>query len=151
MIEIITHSPEETRALGGRLSQILKPGDAVCLTGTLGAGKTLLVQGIAAGFGIGDDAVTSPTFTIMHVYEGELSLYHFDLYRLDDPVQLYDIGFEEYVYADGVALIEWADKFPEHMPRECLWLTITSTGASERLISIKAAGAHYQDILEGFK
>lgn len=151
MIQISTHSPEETMALGERLAQLLKPGDAVCLSGTLGAGKTLLVQGIAGGFSIGRNEVTSPTFTIMHVYEGGLPVYHFDLYRLDDPDQLYDIGFEEYVYGDGVALIEWADKFPQHMPGECLWLTIAATGAGERLISIKAAGAHYQDILEGLK
>ena len=150
MIEIITHSPEETQAVGIRLSRCLKRGDAVCLSGTLGAGKTLLVQGIAEGFGIGEN-VTSPTFTIMHVYEGDLPLYHFDLYRLDFPAQLFDIGFDEYVYADGVALIEWADKFPDNMPEECLWLEIKTIGASERQIIIKAAGAHYQDILEGFK
>ena len=106
-----TGSREETIALGERLGHALAAGDVLVLTGDLGAGKTQLTKGIAAGMGVTDD-VTSPTFTIEMVYEGaEMPLYHFDLYRLDDPDQLEDTGIFDVLGADGVCSIEWGEQF----------------------------------------
>ena len=103
----VTTSQEETIALGERLGALLRVGDVLVLTGDLGAGKTQLTKGIAAGMGVEDD-VTSPTFNILMVYEGaEMPLYHFDLYRLDDPDQLEDIGLYEMLDGDGACVIEW--------------------------------------------
>lgn len=147
MLEITTHSAGETYAFGQKLAGLLQAGDVICLTGTLGAGKTLLVQGIVDALGTNDKAI-SPTFTIMNVYDGPTTVYHFDLYRLDYPEQLFDIGFEEYVGAEGISLIEWADKFPGNMPDHCLWLNIAAEGPANRTICLKAAGARYRQIIE---
>ncbi|HWR40018.1 MAG TPA: tRNA (adenosine(37)-N6)-threonylcarbamoyltransferase complex ATPase subunit type 1 TsaE [Patescibacteria group bacterium] len=151
MLMFRTASPEETFALGQLLGQGLKSGDVVCLTGDLGAGKTLLTQGIANGLEV-DGPVTSPTFTILNVYEGRGELYHFDLYRLDYPGELLDIGFEEYVGGTGVAVIEWPDKFPEQMPREAVFLEICRNEQDEeRLIRLEARGERYRPLLEEMK
>ena len=110
-----TGSREETIALGERLGHALAAGDVLVLTGDLGAGKTQLTKGIAAGMGVTDD-VTSPTFTIEMVYEGaEMPLYHFDLYRLDDPDQLEDTGIFDVLGVDGVCSIEWGEQFAEEI------------------------------------
>lgn len=110
-----TGSREETIALGERLGRALRAGDVLALTGDLGAGKTQLTKGIAAGMGVEAD-VTSPTFTIEMVYEGrEMPLYHFDLYRLDDPDQLEDTGIFDVLGADGVCAIEWGEQFAEEL------------------------------------
>ena len=113
-----TGSREETIALGERLGRALAAGDVLVLTGDLGAGKTQLTKGIAAGMGVTDD-VTSPTFTIEMVYEGaEMPLYHFDLYRLDDPDQLEDTGIFDVLGADGVCSIEWGEQFADGLLEE---------------------------------
>ncbi|MCR8907876.1 tRNA (adenosine(37)-N6)-threonylcarbamoyltransferase complex ATPase subunit type 1 TsaE [Thermophilibacter sp. ET337] len=112
---IKTCSRDETIALGERLGRLLVPGDVLVLTGDLGAGKTQLTKGVAAGMGVEGD-VTSPTFTIEMVYEGaEMPLYHFDLYRLDDPDQLEDTGIFDVLGADGVCSIEWGEQFSEEI------------------------------------
>lgn len=147
-----SHNPAGTRALGEVLGQRLAAGDVICLTGDLGAGKTLFVQGLAAGLGVTDD-VTSPTFTILQVYDGgRLPLYHFDLYRLDDPGQLEDIGFTEYAGGRGAAVIEWADKFAAAMPEERLWVELRlGNGEDERLISFEPVGVRYRRLCEELK
>lgn len=110
-----TGSRDETIALGERLGRALRAGDVLVLTGDLGAGKTQLTKGIAAGMGVTDD-VTSPTFTIEMVYQGaEMPLYHFDLYRLDDPDQLEDTGIFDVLGTDGVCSIEWGEQFAEEI------------------------------------
>lgn len=110
-----TGSREETIALGEKIGRSLEAGDVLVLTGDLGAGKTQLTKGIAAGMGVVGD-VTSPTFTIEMVYEGaEMPLYHFDLYRLDDPDQLEDTGIFDVLGADGVCSIEWGEQFAEEI------------------------------------
>ena len=110
-----TGSRDETIALGERLGRALRAGDVLVLTGDLGAGKTQLTKGIAAGMGVTDD-VTSPTFTIEMVYQGaEMPLYHFDLYRLDDPDQLEDTGIFDVLGADGVCSIEWGEQFADEI------------------------------------
>ena len=101
-----------TEALGNLVGQHVKDGDVLCLSGDLGAGKTLFSRGVAIALGVQPDEVTSPTFAIMNVYEGsELEIRHFDLYRLNRPEELEDIGFEEYAGGDGITLIEWAELF----------------------------------------
>lgn len=113
---IETHSPEETFRLGEQLGRRAKPGQIYCLNGDLGVGKTVLTQGFAAGLEI-EGPVSSPTFTILQEYtEGRIPLYHFDVYRLEETEELDEIGFDEYIYGDGVCLIEWAERFPEAVP-----------------------------------
>ena len=111
----VTGSRDQTIALGEKIGRALEAGDVHVLTGDLGAGKTQLTKGIAAGMGVVGD-VTSPTFTIEMVYEGaEMPLYHFDLYRLDDPDQLEDTGIFDVLGADGVCSIEWGEQFAEEI------------------------------------
>lgn len=122
---IRTTSAEETIAVGRRLGGLLAAGDVLVLTGDLGAGKTQLTKGIAQGMGVTED-VTSPTFTIEMVYEGtELPLYHFDLYRLDDPDQLEDTGLFDVLGADGVCVIEWGEQFADQIGPERLDVFVT--------------------------
>ena len=111
-----TYSPEETHALGKRLGAEAKPGDVYTLVGDLGVGKTVFTQGIAEGLGI-TEPVSSPTFTIVQVYEeGRLPFYHFDVYRIGDVEEMEEIGYEDYIYGEGVCLIEWADLIREILP-----------------------------------
>ena len=125
MVEFVTRSAEETIALGRRLGELLDEGDVLVLTGDLGAGKTQLTKGIAAGMGVEDD-VTSPTFTIQMVYEGrELPLYHFDLYRLEDPDLLDDTGLFDVLGGDGPCVIEWGEQFAGQLGDERLDVYLT--------------------------
>lgn len=120
-----SESTEQTIELGRRLGSVLREGDVIVLTGDLGAGKTQLTKGIAAGMGVEDD-VTSPTFTIEMVYEGhELPLYHFDLYRLDDPGQLDDTGLFDVLGGDGPCVIEWGEQFVDQIGNERLDVFLT--------------------------
>lgn len=143
---IYTKSPAETFETGRQLGSLLKAGDCICLSGGLGAGKTLLVQGIAKGLNVLDD-VTSPTFTVLQVYQGTWQVYHYDLYRLRRPEELNDIGFDEYM-SDGVALIEWPDKFPDYMPEQSLWINLTATGETSREVKLIPRGERYEALLK---
>ena len=112
-MQYITHSPEETRALGCKLAQALWGGAVVAFTGDLGAGKTAFVSGMAEGLGI-EERVTSPTFTIVNEYEGgRLPLFHFDMYRLGSADELFHIGWEDYLARDGVCAVEWSENVEE--------------------------------------
>jgi len=120
-VELLVDTPEATRALGAALGRVAAAGDVVGLCGDLGAGKTTLVQGIAEGLGAGP--ATSPTFTLIHVYAGgRLVLYHADLYRLDRPEELEDVGLDDIYRQDGVAAVEWMDKLPGAAPAD--WLEV---------------------------
>ena len=111
-----TRSPEETYALGEKIGKAAQPGQIYTLTGDLGVGKTVFTQGVAAGLGI-TEPVSSPTFTIVQVYEdGRLPFYHFDVYRIGDVEEMDEIGYEDYVYGEGVSLIEWANLIEEILP-----------------------------------
>ena len=120
---IETHSAQETWEAGRSLGHTAVPGQVIALVGDLGTGKTVFSQGFAAGLQI-DDQVNSPTFTILQIYEsGRLPLYHFDVYRIGDPEEMYEVGWEDYVWSDGVCLIEWADligELTEEIPPEKL-------------------------------
>lgn len=120
--KITSLNVEETQRIAAALAKVVVPGAVIALEGDLGAGKTHFTQGLARGLGVGE-AVTSPTFNVMSVYDqGRLPLYHFDLYRLEDALELEDIAFYDYVEADGVSCIEWAAKFPEEIPTQALWI-----------------------------
>lgn len=150
----VTQATEETIALGERLGALLQPGDVLVLTGDLGAGKTQLTKGIAAGMGIEDD-VTSPTFNILMVYDGaEMPLYHFDLYRLDDPDQLEDIGFYDVLEGDGVCAIEWGEQFLEQIGNERMDVYLTRFDAQAavgeeppRELRLVAHGSRAEELL----
>ena len=113
-----TNSPQETKELGKKMAERAKPGDVFTLVGDLGVGKTVFTQGIAEGLGI-DEPVNSPTFTIVQEYEsGRMPFYHFDVYRIGDPEEMDEIGFDDYIYGDGLCLIEWADLIEEILPEK---------------------------------
>jgi tRNA threonylcarbamoyladenosine biosynthesis protein TsaE len=123
-MEFITHSPEETRALGERLARNLEAGSVVAFTGDLGAGKTAFVSGMAAGLGI-DERVTSPTFTIVNEYEGgRLPLFHFDMYRLGSADELFDIGWEDYLARGGVCAVEWTENVADAIEPDAVRVSI---------------------------
>lgn len=120
----MTYGPEETFLLGKEMAGEAKAGTVITLNGDLGAGKTVFAQGFAAGLGV-EAYVNSPTFTILQIYEdGRLPLYHFDAYRIGDPEEMDEIGFEEYVYGEGVSLIEWAELIEEILPERRIDVTI---------------------------
>ena len=119
-----TWKPEETYELGKKMGEEAVPGQVICLNGDLGVGKTVFTQGVAAGLGI-EGPVNSPTFTIVNEYhDGRLPFYHFDVYRLSCEEEMDDIGYEEYFFGDGVCLVEWAELFPDLIPKEAIWLTV---------------------------
>lgn len=130
-----TKSPEQTASLGRRLANYLKPGDVVLVIGDLGAGKTCFIQGLCSGLGI-DEPVTSPTFTLVNEYDGRVSVAHFDLYRLDTPDSVLDIGFEEYLDAH-VCLIEWGDKFLGIMPSNAIIVRIGIELGTHRILVVE--------------
>lgn len=132
-----TNSAAETRALGEELSGSLRPGDVVVLEGELGAGKSELARGIARGLGV-RETVTSPSFTILNVYEsGRCPLYHFDWYRLESEDELYEMGMDEYLGGDGIAVVEWAERCPEAVPENTIRITLDVTGEESRRINIR--------------
>ena len=117
-------SIEDTAKIGEELAKNTKRGDIFCLAGNLGAGKTVFAGGFAKGLGI-NCYITSPTFTILNEYhEGRLCLYHFDLYRLKDPNELFGIGYEEYFFGDGVTLVEWPERAESLIPQNAVFITI---------------------------
>ncbi|GMQ63145.1 tRNA (adenosine(37)-N6)-threonylcarbamoyltransferase complex ATPase subunit type 1 TsaE [Vallitalea maricola] len=117
-------SAEETKKIGKELGQDAKKGQIYCLIGDLGVGKTVFTKGFAEGLGI-DEHITSPTFTIVNEYYSDKLIFnHFDVYRIDDPDEMYEIGYEEYFYNDGVCLIEWANLIEEIIPEEAIWINI---------------------------
>ena len=137
---MLTHSPAETRALGAALARLLRPGDVLCLWGDLGAGKSELTRGIAEGLGVAGP-VTSPSFTIMNVYsDGRAPLYHFDWYRLESSEELYEMGMDEYLGGDGVAVVEWPGVCPDAMPETRLDITLTPLSESEREVTLVPRG-----------
>ena len=128
-----TDSPESTRALGRRLGARLEPGDVVALAGDLGAGKTHLAKGVAAGLGLDPEAVTSPTFTIVQEH-GDGALLHLDLYRIESPHELDRLGLGELLDSDAIALVEWPERGADWLPERTLWLRITHLGGDRRRI-----------------
>jgi tRNA threonylcarbamoyladenosine biosynthesis protein TsaE len=144
---------EATHALGRALGQVAQGGDYIACCGALGAGKTTFVQGFAEGLGVGAEYyVRSPTFTLMQVYSGRLPLYHCDFYRLAHDDDVWQMGFEDYLDAGGVMIVEWADKFPSLLPAARLEVRLTILTAEARYIEWSASDPshqHYLTIVEG--
>ena len=115
MKKIYLDKEEKTREIGEKLGKLLFPGSVICLIGDLGAGKTTMTQSLARSLDV-DDYITSPTFTIVNEYEGRMPLYHFDVYRIGDPEEMYELGYEDYFFGEGVCLIEWSKLISELIP-----------------------------------
>ena len=131
-------SAEETYEFGKKLGEAAKPGTVFCLSGDLGVGKTVFTKGFASGLGV-TDTVNSPTFTIVQEYKGRLPFYHFDVYRIEEPEEMEEIGYEDYFYGDGVCMIEWAELIKELLPEEAVKVCIRKElqkGTDYRLITV---------------
>ena len=147
--ELVVESDDAaaTRSLGGRLAVAARPGDLVCLIGELGAGKTQLAKGFAAGLGV-TDVVASPTFVLMAEYEGRLPLFHLDLYRLDDPADALAGGLLDERQATGVTVVEWAERLGASLPVSRLDVVVSGTGDAPRSIALRTGDAAYLRYLE---
>ena len=136
-MQIRTHSPEETEAIGRKIAAKLLPGDIIAYYGDLGAGKTAFTRGLAAGLGV-TEQVTSPTYTIVNEYlSGRLPLFHFDMYRLDSADDLFDIGWEDYLARGGVCAVEWSENVMDALPEDTVWVRIAREGDTGRSITIE--------------
>ncbi|MBP3468416.1 MAG: tRNA (adenosine(37)-N6)-threonylcarbamoyltransferase complex ATPase subunit type 1 TsaE [Lachnospiraceae bacterium] len=140
MFVIETTNQKETLTVGEQLGKKAERGTVICVDGDLGVGKTVLAQGIAKGLGV-NEPVVSPTFTIVQEYhDGRIPFYHFDVYRIEDPDEMYEIGFEEYFYGDGVCMVEWSELIAELLPPESIHITIRKDlkqGPDHRMITIE--------------
>ena len=134
---LITHSEDETRAEGENLARSLEAGDVVLLTGDLGMGKTVFVRGIAQGLGVPEDEVRSPSFTLVNRYRGRVTLYHIDLYRIDRPEDLDELGLDEILGRDGIAVVEWAERLGPYRPERVVSVRLVDRGGDVREISIE--------------
>ncbi len=144
---IDSHSAEETRQLGARLGQQLCGGDVIGLIGELGSGKTCLVQGIARGLGVDPQIpVTSPSFTLVGEYPGELVLRHADFYRVESYARLEDAGFDDLLDSEAVLVVEWPERFPEALPVERLEIAIAIVSESERRLRFGGKGERAREL-----
>ena len=174
-LDIISHSSAQTQRLGMRLGELLRGGELLLLEGQLGTGKTTFTQGLAQGMGI-TEIISSPTFTLLKEYPGQPvptaqsvqaqvtlqhqqqqrqkvgpALYHFDLYRLDDPEEILDLGFEDYFFGNGVCVVEWADKAELIWPTEHLRLRMKMMSETKRGLLFTATGLGYCELLQQFQ
>jgi tRNA threonylcarbamoyladenosine biosynthesis protein TsaE len=168
-LNIISHSSAQTQRLGVRLGELLQGGELLLLDGQLGTGKTTFTQGLAQGMGI-TEVISSPTFTLLKEYKGQLlspsqsgpqalaqsqhvgpALYHFDLYRLDDAEEIFDLGFEDYFLSSGVCVVEWADKADKLWPDEHLRIRLKMLSETKRGLILCATGTRYCQLLQQFQ
>ncbi len=147
-MEITSDSVQKTLGIGKLIARNLNKGDIVCLFGGLGSGKTVLTKGIGSALGVDKHLVTSPTFVLIRQYEAKIPIYHFDLYRLNRPEDILDLGYEKYLFDEGISVIEWADKLGGLLPREFLKIELRVTGEKKRHLKISASGARYKKLLE---
>ena len=146
-IELTTHSPEQTQELGKHIGELAVPGDVFLLVGELGAGKTCLTQGIAWGLGIEEYAM-SPSFVIMREHYGRLPLYHIDLYRLDRIEESMELGLDDYLYGQGVCVVEWAEKALSILPKNNLLIKISYLSDTGRRFQMEPGGRRYLELTE---
>lgn len=157
-LDIISHSAAQTQRLGVRLGELLQGGELILLNGQLGTGKTTFTQGLAQGMGITEN-INSPTFTLLKEYPPRTdsrrgigpALYHFDLYRLDNPEEILDLGFEDYFYSNGVCVVEWADKADLLWPTESLHIRMKMLSETKRGLLFNATGTYYCELLRQFQ
>lgn len=148
--DLITHSATQTFSVGERLGQLIRAGDIICLQGELGSGKTCLTQGIGTGMHV-SGAINSPTFVFVSEHapiQVGPSLYHVDLYRISDYSEVYSLGLEDYMYGDGVTVIEWAERAIEILPPNRLWVSLSYTDYTKRTLIFEASGARYLELLK---
>lgn len=145
--ELISHSPEQTQKIGVHIGKSALAGDIFLLVGTLGVGKTCLTQGIARGLDIKEYAL-SPSFVIVRELYGRLPLYHIDLYRLDHIEEIADLGLDDYLYSNGICVIEWAEKGVDILPAEHLLIRIGYLANDERRFQFQPSGQRYLTIVE---
>ena len=145
--ELSVHSAEETKTFAAGLARLVTPGTVIGLAGDLGAGKTCFVKGLATGLGIDENDVYSPTFTLIaEHYKGRLPLYHIDLYRLEGG-GIEGLGLEEYLFGQGITVIEWFQFLPGDVVTEYLLLSLTITGDETRVLTMTALGERYEQVL----
>lgn len=147
-MEVISKSVSDTLKMGKAIAKSLIAGDIICLFGELGSGKTVLTKGIAQGLGIQKDKIISPSFVLIRSHtRGRLPLYHFDLYRLKVPGDILGLGYEEYLYDKGVAVIEWADRLNYLLPQEFLKIELFLKPDAQRLLKFTPVGMRYKELL----
>ena len=149
-MKLTSRSPEETQRLGRELGCAARSGDVILLVGNLGAGKTCLTQGIAWGLDI-DGYARSPSFVVVNEYKGRLPMYHIDLYRLDSIAEIADLGLDDYLYGQGLCVVEWADKALNLMPPQNLLIKIDFVSGNERKLELTAHENHYKEMLSEIK
>ena len=150
-MEIRLKNLKDTEEFGIKLGKLLKAGHIVCLNGDLGAGKTTLTKSIGIGLDV-DEYITSPSFTLINQYRGRMMVYHFDVYRLEDVDELYDLGFDEYFFGDGVSIIEWAERIEKFIPEDRIVIEIKKTDdVDERILHISGYGKGYEELIKELK
>ncbi|HEY3992165.1 MAG TPA: tRNA (adenosine(37)-N6)-threonylcarbamoyltransferase complex ATPase subunit type 1 TsaE [Ktedonobacteraceae bacterium] len=162
-LDSISHSAEQTQRLGMRLGELLTGGELILLEGQLGTGKTTFTQGLAVGLDITAN-INSPTFTLLKEYPGQTRpgkpgevarvgppLYHFDLYRLDDAAEIFDLGFDDYFYGSGVCIVEWAERADLYWPTDHLRIRLKTLSETKRGLLFIATGARYCELLRQFQ
>jgi tRNA threonylcarbamoyladenosine biosynthesis protein TsaE len=152
-IDIISHSAVQTMRLGMRIGALLRPGDVICLSGDMGAGKTVFTAGIGQGWG-SEQPVTSPTFNLVHEYTraaDDQVLYHLDCYRLNSPAEAERIGLDDILSGNGPAIFEWPERIEAVLPRERLWLHLRVVEPTRRNLVFEARGTRYQQLLDQFR
>ncbi len=135
-LHITSHNESETIALAKKLAPLFRPGDLVVLKGELGAGKTAFVRGLAEALGLDREAVNSPSFTIVNEYPGERPMYHLDLYRINDPTELDEIGWDEYLQRPGLIVVEWGDKAGDYLPSRYYMISFRIIDEQTREINV---------------
>jgi tRNA threonylcarbamoyladenosine biosynthesis protein TsaE len=150
IFKYISNSKKDTLWFGNKIGELLVPGQIILLAGELGAGKTVITQGISRGLGI-EDEVTSPTFKLINEYEGELPLFHMDLYRLETEEDLYNIGFEEYLEREGIVVIEWPDLAYNLLPPDFVYIKINIISDEVREILVESEGEKGISLIEGLE
>ena len=145
----MTRSPRQTMSWGSRLGRLLKGGEIIALIGELGAGKTCFVRGVTQGLEVGKEAwIRSPTFTLINEYHGRLPVYHIDLYRVEGRAQLEGLNLREYLYSDGVSLIEWFEHLPADEVEEFLEVRVVYVDGNRRQLTFSPHGQRYEEIVE---
>ncbi|MFW6022405.1 MAG: tRNA (adenosine(37)-N6)-threonylcarbamoyltransferase complex ATPase subunit type 1 TsaE [Halanaerobiaceae bacterium] len=146
-LSLKSESAEETAEIGYNIGQLVDPGQLILLSGDLGAGKTVFTQGLCSGLGVEED-ITSPTFNLINEYEGDLTVYHMDLYRLENEDELYNLGFEDYLERNGVMIIEWPDLAYNLIPPEFIYIKFIIPSEMERILKIEAEGEKSSNLVE---
>lgn len=149
-MKLTVNNLKDTEKVGTIISRCLEKGTVLCLDGDLGVGKTALTQFIAKEFGV-DEYITSPTFTIIKEYQGRLPFYHMDVYRIDSEDDMYDLGYDEYIYSEGVTIIEWSHKIKGILPDERINIEIQRVDDQSRLMIIEGKGKTFEKLAEELK